>query len=201
MDRAWLSESRRLVVHRHLLQLLPRPSRTSPKTSLNWVCVYLGIVSCTMQHVGRIMGNKVNKMACLIWIINKCSFLTSLSWCLRLQVPRNGVEGTHSLFTWKISQRAWKRQNNLLNWASCACALCLLHVLFIVRAFFKMQKSDFCKGYGMLSLTVDSWALAFPTCSFPEWFLLPTQISKDCIQGHSLQRGGNSVISPNLHWV
>lgn len=80
-------------------------------------------------------------------MLNKCSFLPSLSWCLRLQVPRNRVE-KQPLHLGTITKGAWKRQNNPVNRASCACAICLLHVLFILRAFFIMQRSDFARGGG-----------------------------------------------------
>lgn len=64
-----------------------------------------------------------------------------------MQDPRNRVE-KQPIHLGTITKGAWKRQNNSLNWASCAYAICLLRVLFILRAFFIMQKSDFARGGG-----------------------------------------------------
>lgn len=50
-------------------------------------------VSHSMQPVGRTKCDNMNEMPCPLWVLNKYSFLPSLSLCLRPQVPRTGLEG------------------------------------------------------------------------------------------------------------
>lgn len=120
-------------------------------------------VSHSMQPVGRTKCDNMNEMPCPLWVLNKYSYLPSLSLCLRPQVPRTGLEG-HPIHLGELNQRSVKEAEQLATLSRlCLCSLAASCIIHMQRVLHIVEKR-FCKEWGMLPITVGSGE--FPTCFF-----------------------------------